>query len=67
MSHLNSEPRKSLGGLCAIDMLVAAQGDTAKKLLEAYGIEKIPYEKLIMSPKAIEITRKERGEKPLMI
>ncbi len=67
MSHLNSEPRKSLGGLCAIDMLVAAQGDTAKKLLEAYGIEKIPYEKLIMLPKAIEITRKERGEKPLMI
>ncbi len=66
MSHLNSEPRKSLGGMCAIDMFVAAYGDTARKLLEAYGIEKIAYEDLNMSPMAIEIARKERFEEPLM-
>lgn len=67
MSHLNSEPRQSLGGLCAIDMLIAAHGDCARKLLEAYGIEKIPFENLIMSPKAIGIARRQRHEEPFMI
>lgn len=66
MSHLNSEPRKSLGGLCAIDMLVAAKGEKAMELLDAYGIEKIAYRDLIMSPKVIEISRRERGEETLM-
>ena len=66
MSHLNSEPRKSLGGLCAIDMFVAAKGENAIRLLDAYGIEKIAYEDLIMSPKAIEISRKKRGVEKLM-
>lgn len=67
MSHLNSEPRKSLSGMTPIDMFLAAHGDAAKRLLEAYGIEKIPFDELEMSPKAIEIERKLRGEEPLMI
>ena len=66
MSHLNSEPRKSLGGMCAIDMFLAAYGDTAKSLLDAYGIEKIAYEDLYMSPMAIENAREKRGEESLM-
>lgn len=43
MSHLNSEPRPSLGGMRAIDMLVAAYGDDGRALLDAPGIEKVPY------------------------
>ncbi|MEQ2957960.1 hypothetical protein [Slackia piriformis] len=48
MSHLNSEPRPSLGGMCAIDMLLAALGDDGRGLLEALGVEKAPYEEPLM-------------------
>lgn len=37
MSHLNSEPRPALGGMCAIDMLLAALGDDGRDLLDALG------------------------------
>lgn len=66
MSHLNSEPRPSLGGMCPIDMLRAALGEDADELLDALGIEKVPYEELLMSPEAIEAGRRRRGEGPLM-
>lgn len=66
MSHLNSQPRPSLGGMCAIDMLRAALGQDADELLDAFGIEKIAYEDLLMSVKAIEAERRNRGEEPLM-
>lgn len=65
MSHLNSEPRPSLGGMCAVDMLLAAYGDDGRALLDALGIEKVPYGELLMSPGAIERARRERGEAPL--
>lgn len=66
MSHLNSQPRKSLSGMTPIDMFIAAHGDAAQKLLDAYGIEKIPFDKLEMTPKAIENARAARGEQPLI-
>lgn len=67
MSHLNSEPRPSLGGLCAIDMLIAACGDEGQALMDALGIEKVPYEKLLMSPEAINSARQSRGEEALIL
>lgn len=65
MSHLNSEPRPSLGGMRAIDMLLAALGDDGRALLDALGVEKVPYGELDMSVGAIEAARRERGEGPL--
>ena len=59
MSHLNSEPRPSLGGMCAIDMLLAALGD-------ALGVEKVPYGELDMTVGAVEADHRRRGEGPLV-
>ena len=66
MSHLNSEPRPALGGMCAIDMLLAALGDDGRELLDALGIGKVAYEDLDMTIGAIESGRRRRGEGPLM-
>ena len=65
MSQLNSEPRPSLGGMCAIDMLLAALGDDGRELLDALGVEEVPYEELNMTLGAIEADRRRRGEEPL--
>ena len=66
MSQLNSEPRPSLGGMCAIDMLLAALGGDGRALLDALGVEQVPYGELDMTVGAIEAGRRERGEAPLM-
>lgn len=66
MSQLNSEPRPSLGGMCAIDMLLAALGADGRELLDALGVEKLAYEELDMTLEAIEAARRERGEGPLV-
>ena len=66
MSQLNSEPRPSLGGMCAIDMLLAALGGDGRELLDALGVEKVAYEKLDMTLEAIEAARRGRGERPLV-
>lgn len=66
MSQLNSEPRPSLGGMCAIDMLLAALGSDGRELLDALGVEKVPYEELNMTVEAIEADRRRRGEEPLV-
>ena len=63
---LNSEPRPSLGGMCAIDMLLAALGADGRELLDALGVEKVPYGELDMTVRAVEADRKRRGEGPLM-
>ena len=65
MSQLNSEPRPSLGGMCAIDMLLAALGADGRELLDALGVEEVPYEELNMTLGAIEADRRRRGEEPL--
>lgn len=66
MSQLNSEPRPSLGGMCAIDMLLAAPGGDGRELLDALGVEKLAYEELDMTVGAIEAVRRGRGEGPLV-
>ena len=66
MSQLNSEPRPSLGGMCAIDMLLAALGADGRELLDALGVEKVPYEEPNMTVEAIEADRRRRGEEPLV-
>ena len=65
MSQLNSEPRPSLGGMCAIDMLLAALGADGRELLDALGVEEVPYEELNMTLGAIEADRRRRGEELL--
>ena len=42
MSHLNSEPRPSLGGMCAIDMLLAALGDDGRSSSTRWGSRRCP-------------------------
>lgn len=66
MSQLNSEPRPSLGGMCAIDMLLAALGADGRELLGALGVEKVAYEELDMTVGAIDAARRGRGEGPLV-
>ena len=39
MSHINSEPRPSLGGLCTIQLFQYAYKDAVKMLLSEIGIE----------------------------
>ena len=67
MSHLNSEPRKSLGQKCAIDLFLAIYGEKAQLLLDAFNVKKVEYDNLIMLPKVLEIERRKRGAEPLMI
>ncbi len=67
MSHLNSEPRASLGNKCAIDLFLAIYGENAQKLLEALEVKKVNFDNLTMLPKALEIERQKRGEEPLVI
>lgn len=46
-------------------MLLAALGDDGRELLDALGIEKVPFGELDMTIGAIEAARRERGEEPL--
>ncbi len=50
-----SEPRPALGGMCAIDMLLAALGDDGQELLDALGM-KVPFDRL----NPFEAARRER-------
>ena len=64
MSHLNSEPRPCWAA-CAPNRYKARRHGDGRALLDALGIEKVPYGELLMSPGAIERARRERGEAPL--
>ena len=52
--------------MCAIDMLLAALGGDGRELLDALGIEKVPFDGPDMTLGAIEAARRERGEEPLV-
>lgn len=67
MSNLNSEPRKSLGQKCAIDLFLAIYGEKAQLLLDAFNVKKVKYDNLIMLPKVLEIERQKRGAETLLI
>lgn len=65
MSHLNSQPRPSLGGLCAFDMFKVQHGNVADALFDGFGVEKVSFKKLNLTSKIIDIERRKRGEEPL--
>lgn len=66
MSHINSNPRESLGGKSPIQMLRFVYGDEdANALLNAFGIEEIQRDKLMLKPEILDIERKKRGESKL--
>ena len=65
MSQLDSEPRPSLMGLSPIAMLKAADPEAAEGLMDALGIEEVPYEKLDLTIGAVDRGRRERGLPPL--
>lgn len=65
MSQVNSEPRGKLAWRTPAEMLVAAFGDDARALLDAFGVEALPADGLDLTPGCVERARRERGEAPL--
>lgn len=57
MSHMNSEPRPSLGWLSPLAMLKAAHKDSIEELLSSLGIEEIPFEKLSLTEDTLKQAR----------
>lgn len=66
MSQLNSEPRASMAFMSPIEALIRAYGSAGQKLIDALGIEHIPYEELLLDIKAINRDRQKRGLDPLI-
>lgn len=66
MSHVNSNPRESLGGKTPIQMLRFVYGDEdAQALLDAFGIREVGRDELMLKPEVLDIERAKRGEPPL--
>lgn len=61
MSHLNSEPRPSLGWLTPLEMFQAAHGQKGQLLLDALGIQKIPFEELHLTRDIIANSRPKKS------
>ena len=63
MSHVNSNPRASLGGKSPIQMLRFVYGENdANALLEALGIEEKDRDELCLKPEILDIERVRRNE-----
>lgn len=54
MSHVNSNPRRSLCGLSPIDVFLAAYGQAGRDLLDALGVEKVSADELLLRPSLLE-------------
>lgn len=66
MSHVNSNPRASLGGKSPIQMLRFVYGEEdADALLGAFGIREVGRDELMLKPEILDIERAKRGEPPL--
>ena len=65
MSHVNSEPRGTLGFATPARAFRAMLGADAAALLDAYGIEDVPVGELDLTPGLIARARAERGDAPL--
>lgn len=66
MSHVNSNPRASLGGKSPIQMLRFVYGDEdADALLDAFGVREVGRDELMLKPEVLDIERAKRGEPPL--
>lgn len=55
MSHVNSNPRKSLCGLSPIDVFLAAYGQAGQDLLDALGVEKVTADELLLKPALLDL------------
>lgn len=65
MSQVNSEPRGELAFMSPARMLLAAFGDGARALMDAFGIEELGRGELDLTPGCVERARAERGDAPL--
>ena len=65
MSHVNSEPRASLGWRTPIEMLRAMLGDGAEAVMRACGVREVPASELDLTHGRVARSRGERGEAPL--
>lgn len=66
MSHVNSNPRESLGGKSPIQMLRFLYGaEDADALLDALGVHEVPRDELMLRPGILDIERAKRGLPPL--
>ena len=65
MSHVNSEPRGTLGFSTPARAFRAMLGEDAAALLDAYGVEDVALGDLDLTPGLIERARAERGDAPL--
>lgn len=65
MSQVDSEPRGKLAWRTPSEMLLAAFGDDARALLDAFGVEMLGPSELDLTPGCVERARAERGEAPL--
>ena len=66
MSHINSNPRESLGGKTPIEMLRFIYGqEDADVVLDAFGICEMSRDELMLKPEILNIERAKRGREPL--
>ena len=65
MSQVSPGPRGSLAFMCPSRMLLAAYGDDARALMDAYGIELLDPSELDLTPARMERARADRGDAPL--
>lgn len=63
MSQVNSIPRPSLMGVSPIQLLTLQLGKDATRLLDAFGVGEVTYDKLDLTETSIDRNRVERGEK----
>ena len=59
-SHINSQPRKSLGGHSPIQLFKKLFGAVAKEFLNLFGIQEIPKEELNLTYEGFKKEKKER-------
>lgn len=67
MSHANSNPRAALCGASPISMFKAMFGEDGEGLLDALGVEEVPYDKLTLKPWILNAERDRRGEEMLQM
>ncbi len=65
MSHVNSQPRASLGWRTPAEALVFMLGDAGEAVMEAFGVERVPAGRLDLTYARVARDRERRGEPPL--
>lgn len=66
MSHVNSQPRPSLGGMSPIRMLKTCHGQLAERLLGSLGVSEVDVDDLDLTPRLLNEAHIKRGDEPLV-